>query len=47
MSLTRTLFRLARLSADGRAARRGRIPQRIANKAIGRIAGRGLRRLWR
>lgn len=47
MSLTSTLFKLARASATGRAARRGRVPQRIANKAIGRTSGKLLRRLWR
>lgn len=47
MSLTSTLFRAARLSADARAVRRGRVPQRIANKAIGRLTGRALRKVWR
>ncbi len=47
MTITSLLYRLARLAADVRAARRGRVPQRIANRAIGRAAGRGLRRLWR
>ena len=45
MSLTSTLFRLARLSADARAVRRGRAPQRLANKAIGRAIP--WRRIWR
>ena len=43
MSLTSTLFRLARLSADLRSISRGRVGQRAANKAI----GRGLSGLWR
>ena len=47
MSLTRTLFRLARLSADARAVRRGRVGQRVANKTVGRGAGRFLNKLWR
>lgn len=46
-SLTSMLFRAARLSATGRAIRKGRAPQRAVNIAIGRTAGRGLRRLWR
>ena len=46
-SLTSMLFRAARLSATGRAIRKGRAPQRAANILIGRTAGRGLRRLWR
>lgn len=47
MSVTSMLFRAARLSADARAVRRGRIPQRAANKLVGRAAGRALRRVWR
>jgi hypothetical protein len=43
MSLTSTLFKLARVSADARAVRRGRVGQRLANKAI----GRQLWRIWR
>lgn len=46
-SLTSMLFKAARLSATGRAIRKGRAPQRAANIIIGRTAGRGLRRLWR
>jgi hypothetical protein len=41
------LFRAARLSATGRAIRRGRAPQRAANSVIGRTAGKLLRGLWR
>lgn len=47
MNLTSLLFKAARLSATGRAIRRGRAPQRVANIAIGRAAGRLLSRLWR
>lgn len=47
MSLTSILFKAARLSATGRAVRRGRAPQRAANILIGRAAGRILRRVWR
>jgi hypothetical protein len=46
-SLTSLLFRAARMSADGRAIRRGRVPQRAVNKVIGRNAGKILRRLYR
>jgi hypothetical protein len=47
MTLTSMLFRAARLSATGRAIRRGRAPQRAANIIIGRAVGRATRRLWR
>lgn len=47
MSLTSTLFKAARLSATGRAIRKGRAPQRAANIIIGRASGRVLRKLWR
>jgi len=47
MSITSFLFKLARLSADARAVRRGRIVERLTNKAIGRTAGKILRSLWR
>lgn len=43
MSLTSTLFKAARRSADVRAVAKGRVPQRAANKLI----GRQLWRLWR
>ena len=45
MSLTSTLFKMARLSADARSVKRGRVGQRIANKAIGRAIP--WRRIWR
>lgn len=47
MSLTSSLYKLARLSATGRAVRKGRVPQRAANVAIGRGVGRATRKLWR
>lgn len=42
MSVTSTLFKMARLSADGRAIRRGpsAIGKRIIRKGIGRAWGR-------
>ena len=45
MSLTSTLFKLARLSADGRAVRHRRVVQRATNHLIGRVFP--WRRLWR
>jgi hypothetical protein len=45
MNLTSTLFKLARISADARSVRRGRVGQRLANKAIGRLIPWG--RIWR
>jgi hypothetical protein len=47
MSLTSMLFKAARASATGRAARRNRLPQRAVNKVVGRQAGKILNRLWR
>jgi hypothetical protein len=47
VSITQALYRAARLSADARAVRRGRIPQRAYNKAIGRANAKLMRRLWR
>lgn len=47
MPLTRDLYRAARYSADVRAVRRGRVPQRLVNRMIGRVAARALSRLWR
>jgi muconolactone delta-isomerase len=50
MSLTSTLFKLARLSADARALRSpASAARRVKNKAVGRLLARGgiWRRLWR
>jgi hypothetical protein len=47
MNLTSALYKAARLSATGRAVRRGRAPQRLANILIGRAIGRLTRGLWR
>lgn len=55
MSITRTLFQLARLSADARAIRRSiqigspaPVARRARNKVAGRLIGRagGWSRLW-
>jgi len=45
VSLTSTLFKMARLSADARSVKRGRVGSRLANKAIGRSIP--WRRIWR
>jgi hypothetical protein len=41
------LYALARLIGDANAIRKGRIGTRIMRRAAGRIAGRGLGRLFR
>jgi len=48
-SLTSQLYRVARMSADARAVRRGRVGQRVVNHAKGRILARTgfWSRLWR
>jgi hypothetical protein len=45
--LARLLGKATTRTRDANAVARGRIPQRLANKAIGRGAGRVLRKLWR
>lgn len=45
MNLTKLLFRAARVSADGRAVRKGKVPQRVARKAVRRYVG-GKSRGW-
>lgn len=45
MSLTSKLFKAARISADARAVSKGRVGQRLANKAIGRTIP--WNKLWR
>ncbi len=45
MSLTSNLFKLARLSADARSVKTGRVAQRATNKLIGRAIP--WRRIWR
>jgi hypothetical protein len=41
------LNRWARIARDVNAVRRGRIGQRLVNRAIGRTVGRLLRGVWR
>ena len=45
--MIRFLARLVVFLRDMNAVRRGRIGQRIYNKAVGRLAARGLRKVWR
>lgn len=45
--LAHLLTRGAQIVRDVNAVRRGRVRQRAENRAIGRIVGRGLRRIWR
>jgi len=44
MSLKSTIYKLLRLSNDLNAIKKGRIGKRLANKAIGRAAGKLMRR---
>jgi hypothetical protein len=48
-SLTSQLYRVARLSASGRAVRKGYVPRRAKNIIVGKALGRAgvWRRLWR
>lgn len=45
MSLTSTLFKLARVSADARSVRKGRVGRRVTNRMIGRAIP--WHRIWR
>lgn len=50
MSLNNTrslLYRSARLLGHAQAVRRGRVPQRLWNVALGRVLGRIFGRLYR
>lgn len=47
MSLRQNLYTAARIVGWIQAAQRGRLPERAANVAIGRLVGRLTRRLWR
>lgn len=41
------LYGVARILGDVNAVRRGRTGQRVANRALGRVAGRAIRRMTR
>lgn len=43
----RTLYKSVRLLGDVQAVRRGRIPQRAVNRALGRGVAKVLRGVWR
>ena len=47
MSLVGSLRIATRVAANLRAVQTGRVPQRVANVAIGRCLGKVTRRLWR
>lgn len=50
MSVARTrslMYRSARLMGDYQAVRRGRVPQRIYNRLLGRVLGAVFRSLMR
>jgi hypothetical protein len=48
-SLTSSLYRAARISADARPACTGKVGRRVKNRAVGRALGRAgfWSRLWR
>ena len=41
------LYKLARIMGDVNAAQKGKIGRRVARRAVGRLTGRGLGRLFR
>ncbi len=43
----RRTYQAARLMGDIQAVRSGRIWQRLANRLIGRLVGRGMKGVWR
>lgn len=43
----RTAYRTARVLGDVQAVRRGRVGQRVVNRAIGRTVARSLWSIWR
>lgn len=45
--IRRAEYKNARLLGDIQAARRGRLPQRLFNRAVGRMTPRMLRKVWR
>ena len=47
MTVRSALYRAARLLGTVDAVRRRRVPQRVVNIGIGRLAARVLGRLWR
>lgn len=47
MNIRSILYLLARLLGDLSAVRRGRIGRRVARRVVGKMAGRGIGRLFR
>ena len=47
MTLRASLYTLARILGWVRAVQQGRLPQRVHNVIVGRLAARVLGRLWR
>lgn len=47
MNLTDTLYRALRASRDVNAVRRGKVGQRVARRAYGKVAGHVARKLFR
>lgn len=45
--LARILGKLSVYTRDVNAVSRGRVPQRVANRVIGRAASRAMRKVWR
>lgn len=41
------LYKLARIMGDANAVKKGRVGKRVARRAAGRTAGKGLRRLFK
>ena len=40
------LYRIARLMGDANAVKKGRVGRRVARRATGKVAGRGMRKLF-
>jgi len=46
-TLLRLLLTLTKLKADVNAVKRGRVPQRLFNRAAGKLSRNLMRRVWR
>jgi len=47
MSLKSQIYRMLRVSNDFRALKKGRIGRRIGRRLLGRVTGRGMKKLFR
>jgi hypothetical protein len=45
MSARGWLYRIARLMGDANAVKKGKVGRRVARRAAGKVAGRGMRKL--